>query len=425
MSTSSQINIFVRRIGSQLTIPVTNETTIDELIAVACQRENLSPEERYQLVINDIHLRVDTRLLKNANTVADENLFHLGSTDQICLSTKPSYVYMEQLASEQARAERIAALIRARTAANDGSPHRTDARASESILSMTDEEIQSLTLQPTDTSVRPAVALDLDGVGSGIDAFPRGLVQDYVHAALTEFNAMLVGAPGTGKRPLISAICGTRINRLPILPDAETDENTPYTIRHSYRTERRVTECAVNFWTTRGIENWSDANIRQYVDRIKAKENLMCMIYCISPNGFADPEQIKYILAECVRARIFVALVVTNMYAGPATNEILEMLNQMLAEHSTVTQQDDDMTYYGHVGLCTKVNSEVFTTQNGEEYPVKGVDELTLAITRSLSPEKAIGWGLLLIENGPFWLRNHARIFKMLDAVRSYLPSWW
>jgi hypothetical protein len=295
----------------------------------------------------------------------------------------------------------------------------------EPIVPVPAVEFRDPAVQPTNTSTKLDSIVDVDSVLSAIGQFPKGLVQDYIHAALTEFNAMLIGAPGTGKRTLISAICDVEIKRLSILADASIDESKPYTIEHSYKTENKETKCKVNFWSTKGIENWSDSNIHQYVDKIKAKKNLMCMIYCVTPNSFASRHQIEYILAECVRARIFSVLVVTNMYVGPAANQVLDMLKTMLAHHIDITREEDGISYYGHVGLCTKVNSAVFTTQKGTEYPVKGIDELTVAISQSLSREKAIGWGFLLVENGPFWLRKHAKMFGLLDAIKSYLPSWW
>jgi hypothetical protein len=112
----------------------------------------------------------------------------------------------------------------------------------------------------------------------------------------------------------------------------------------------------------------------------------------------------KIIIEECKKLQVFIALVVTNMYASDEADDILENFKTLLSQHCLQTKAIGDVYYYDTIGLCTLVNSIEYESQ-GTIMKRAGIDELMLGIMNSLTEEKLLQWCFALMDNGPFWIR--------------------
>ncbi|CAF1547308.1 unnamed protein product [Rotaria sordida] len=158
----------------------------------------------------------------------------------------------------------------------------------------------------------------------------------------------------------------------------------------------------------KGFERWTQEDIRGSLEMIlkKPKSDVLCMIYCASPSSSANTEQIKWLLKECMSKQIFCALVCTNKWAGSREQRdaVMKDFQRLLEDRHPKTREENDVIYFGNMGLCTAVNSERFIIQElNIILQPSGIDELILGIMQSLDDEKLAQWCMLAFENKSFW----------------------
>ncbi|CAF1439140.1 unnamed protein product [Didymodactylos carnosus] len=140
-------------------------------------------------------------------------------------------------------------------------------------------------------------------------------VAKYAEEKLKQFTLVVCGAPKTGKSTLINAICGKAVADTSDSLDALTTDTKCYPVEGAYpvieEEQDYQKKFRINIYDTKGITSW-DLSI---IDILKST-NPICMIYCATPGTFADLRMVEELIKECVRLKIFVALVCTNMWTN-------------------------------------------------------------------------------------------------------------
>ncbi|CAF4000693.1 unnamed protein product [Rotaria magnacalcarata] len=237
-----------------------------------------------------------------------------------------------------------------------------------------------------------------------------------------EINIVLCGSPRVGKSSLINAICQRTLAKTSAGLDSCTHAVSRYIIKGSSEKESEIINYQYNFWDTPGFENWTQEEIQNNLERIfkKPKSDILCMIYCASPGSFANLQQLRWLLDECMRKQIFCALVCTNKWGGQKRQReaIMKDFQQLLENYNTKTREENGIIYFGKKGLCTAVNSEKFVDEDVDKmFEQSGIDELILGIMESLDDEKLREWCKVVLENKPFW--------KNLFNFPGQLESLW
>ena len=175
-----------------------------------------------------------------------------------------------------------------------------------------------------------------------------------------------------------------------------------------YNTGSNAINYKYNFWDTPGFESWEKGDIKPKVKEIidTPESKPLCMIFCASPGTFVDLAQLEWLLNLCINKRhIFCALVCTNMYAGQTKSRqaVLDSFNQLLSKFTNDSpRKQNDITFYGNIGLCAAVNSEPYEDDDRIR-PTCGINELILGIMESLVDEEVLNWCFVVLENEGFW----------------------
>ena len=237
-----------------------------------------------------------------------------------------------------------------------------------------------------------------------------------------------MGSPRVGKSTLINAILKKSLAQTSAGRNACTSTMTYYEYKEYYTSSIdnslvTTSTCSIRIWDAPGIENWAKLDVAQHIKDLVHEKNPICLIYCASPGCYADAQHILIIVEQCKKLGVFVALVVTNMYASDEADDILEIFQTVLARYNPQTKAVGEVFHYGTVGLCTSVNSIEYEA-HGRRMEPAGVDELMLGIMNSLSEEKLLQWCFALMDNGPFWIRAQSRIWKTLNFVKGWIGYW-
>jgi hypothetical protein len=236
-----------------------------------------------------------------------------------------------------------------------------------------------------------------------------------------------MGSPRVGKSTLINAILKKNIAQTSPGRNACTTAMAHYEYEETYTSSSddkssTSSTCSIRIWDAPGIEDWTKLDVAQHIRNLVKEKNPICLIYCASPGSFADLEHIKVIIEQCKKLNVFIALVVTNMFASNAVDDILESFQTLLSHHSVQTTAVGDVFYYGTIGLCTLVNSVEYQSQ-GQIMKPTGVYELMAGIMNSLSEEKLLQWCFALMNNGPFWIRMQRKFWQGYKFIKNWISS--
>lgn len=241
-----------------------------------------------------------------------------------------------------------------------------------------------------------------------------------------DMHIIICGSPRVGKSTLINAICGREVTVTGVGLSPITQTISPHTTEGECRIESRTIHYKYTFWDTPGFESWEKQNIRSNIKEIfKTPEfKPLCMIFCASPGTFVDLSQLEWLLDFCIKEKhIFCALVCTNKYAGSVksrravTNDFKRLLSKYV-ENPPREDKENDIVYYGNIGLCTSVNSEPYEDDD-RVLPPTGVNELVYGILESLVDEEVIKWILLVLENKGFWDTAQQKVKETLQKLEN------
>ncbi len=234
-------------------------------------------------------------------------------------------------------------------------------------------------------------------------------MMDEIFSGLSrDMHIVVCGSPRVGKSTLINVICGKEVAKSGEGLDSVTQSISCYTVEGQCNTESNIINYKYNYWDTPGFESWEKDNIKSKVKEIieKPETKPLCMIFCASPGTFVDLKQLEWLLNLCINKKhIFCALVCTNKYAGQLKSRraVLDNFNKLLSKYIHDSPRiENDITFYGNVGLCAAVNSEPYETDD-RILPPSGVNELIYGIMESLVDEQVLNWCLVVLENQKFW----------------------
>ncbi|CAF0796003.1 unnamed protein product [Adineta ricciae] len=249
-------------------------------------------------------------------------------------------------------------------------------------------------------------------------------IADHAKSKLQEFTFVVCGAPRTGKSTLINAIINKDVAPTKSGPSAVTLETKCYTLEGpcSNDEDQEGRTFRINIWDTRGITAW-DKSIADVIE----EKHPMCMILCASPGSFANDEFVRPLISQCVNSKIFVALVCTNQWndSGEKRAKVMEEFHNLLRVYNTKVSSDNDITFYGEIGLVTMVNSIAYSNRRTGLYrPRSGVNHLIYGIMKSLNEDQLLGWCYTLMENDGFWSQMQNQIQDFFAQKFTYGKSF-
>ena len=256
------------------------------------------------------------------------------------------------------------------------------------------------------------------------------MVDDIFNDLSNDMHIIVCGPPRVGKSTLINAICGVKLARAQEGIDSVTQSIQCYRKQGQIDTGSQIVNYQYNVWDTPGFESWQSKSIKEKIKEILSKPETkpVCMIFCASPNSFADTEQLEWLLDLFINEKhIFCALVCTDKYSGQKKkvdallNTYDRLLNKYVDQPAKTT---NDVTFYGNVGLTACVNSEPYEDSQGNILPTEGVNELIQGILESLVDEKVIQWCLVVLENQDFWKNSQQKIERFFDGVKGKMKRF-
>lgn len=240
------------------------------------------------------------------------------------------------------------------------------------------------------------------------------------------YTIVVCGASRVGKSTLINALVGKDVAKTSSSLQPCTAVIQKYVLERYGESTAGPIKYHIEFWDTPGVEKWVENDVRLFLSDIIKKTNPICVIYCASPNSFAVPHQVSWFVGTCISQEIFVALVCTNMHAGPQTitEDFMKIVNNLRLPGEW--QKENNVFYYDRKVLCAQVNSRPFVnTSIGISMGVSGLEELMFGITKCLSADKQLIWLRTIADNETFWPTMAERLTNLLKIPMPSLVQLW
>ncbi|CAF0968076.1 unnamed protein product [Rotaria sordida] len=356
-------------------VPYNSQTTIDDLIKYVCIQSSVLPNTNP----NDYYLMINkSDMLRTNQTVEAAGLDQLDRIVSLDMCTK-TRVLMKRIVDSRMQLWQ------------------------DPIKPIPTKTQQTI---PTDQSNNP----DESSVSTNKQQIPSTteVLSNDNNDRNNEVHILICGSPKVGKSTLINALCGCPVAKVKTIGLDHCTQKTSY-----YQLDN------IYFWDTPGIQQWSNIDIDSYINSSKRCQTPLCMFYCASPGSFTKLKQLEMLLDECIYQRhIFCVLVVTNMFAHINRHAILNEFKTLLSkyiDHSQQIREEDGVFYYGHVGLCTMVNSREYVDEDtNRRQSQQGINELVMALTKSFSRTHQLdGWLRTIEKNTLFWLEKQEEIFRL------------
>jgi len=240
--------------------------------------------------------------------------------------------------------------------------------------------------------------------------------KEYINKNLSEFNIILCGSARVGKSTLINALCNKKVAETSGSLASCTKKVEKYIVDGF--NSKTNTSYKINFWDSPGIESWNEKDVKNFITDIVQISNPICMIYCASPGSFANLDQLDWIIQNCYGLKIFCALVCTNMWSNRNRNLVIKDFNKIMSKYSDEIYKEEEITYYGDIGLVTMINSKDYNDEElGVHKAQQGINELIYGIMKSLKDEKLIGWCCAVLENRSFWIKMKHKLIGFYNEI--------
>ncbi|CAF2077542.1 unnamed protein product [Rotaria magnacalcarata] len=291
------IQVHVRRTGEMVTVNVEpSKTTYEEILREICRRINEREPSHYYLALNyEVQLENDDMF----QLEQENNRFQLIMRARWLLEYLTEKEHLRNLQIQKKMTMNASPSTLSHVIANSND----DANNISIVNERPDHSVanSNSTVSSPDNENNQSISRDV--VHAAVQQIPRQGIQNYLHQVVGKtYDIMLMGLSEVGKSTLINPILKKEVTRTHAERNSCTQESSSY----------------------------------EYLCRA---------------------EELKGIVDACKNLKVFIAMVVTNMYASDEADVVLEIFPDTLTHDRVPAKVENNIHYYGDIGLCTQVNS--------------------------------------------------------------------